>query len=56
MNKSKASVNKTNLKNILFKTVVIAVIAAAFVLFVMLYDYSYMNDGSEIFQLLKNGG
>ena len=60
MNKNHSSANpsetKSKSKNIILKTVIISLIILAFVLFIHLYDYSYLNDGSEIFQSLKNGG
>ena len=48
--------NKSKLKNIVYKSIITAVIVLAFILFIALFDYASVHDGAEIFQSLKNGG
>lgn len=47
---------KSKFKNIVIKTLLIAAIIAVFVLFFVLFDFSYQNDGAEILESIKNGG
>lgn len=56
MNQRFLSEKKPKIKNYVIKAVIIISVVVVLLLFLSLFDYSYINNGAEIFESIKNGG